>query len=289
MDPAMKERVDAARKASERAKDMDGGEFPPDPPPGIYEGRLQTCKVFVSAQAGRPMLQRCFVIEGGESHGMQARDFLNLEQDFLIARMRAFVESCGYEMPDDLFDYEACEREDTWVFVPDLVDTMSAIEGENREYKFEFKQRPGRDGRVFNSISVIEVGPVEDGAPKKSAKKEEPADEEPADETPSEPEDGDDDEVLRTELLAFCVDEGNVEGVEDGMSLDDVKEKIGEYVFWPDTIDEDTLHAVDGLEDESPSDGVSADAIDLLIRAGLEDSVVKVEAPKRKPRSRKKK
>lgn len=287
MDPAMRAKIDAARKANERSKTMDGGEFPPDPPPGVYEARIQTAKVFVSS-TGKPMLQRVFVIEGGESHGMQARDFLNLEQDFLIARLRAFIESHGYEMPDELFDYEACESEDTWVFVPELVDIVSAIEGENREYKIEFSQRIVGD-RAFNSVAILEVGDAEDGAPKPGSK---PKDEEPDEDTESdddaEASEDEDDEVLRTELLAFCVDEGGVEEAEDDMDLDTLKEKIGEYVFWPDTITKAQLATNKDLKGEDPKDGISAESVELLERAGLGSCVFKPKKPAKKKTAGKK-
>lgn len=285
MDPTMRARIDAARKANARSKDMDGGEFPPDPPPGVYEARIQTAKLFVSS-TGKPMLQRVFIIEGGDSHGMQARDFLNLEQDFLIARMRAFVESHGYDMPEELFDYDACEQEDTWVFVPEAVDIISAIEGENREYKIEFSQRIVGD-RAFNSVAILEVGDAEEGAPKPGDK---PKDEEPDEAEATEDddegggEDDDDDEALRTELLAFCVDEGGVEEAKDDMDLETLKGKIEEYVFWPDTITKAQLATNKDLKGEDPKDGISADAVELLERAGLGSCVFK---PKKAPAEKK--
>lgn len=285
MESDFQARLKAARQTEERAKEMDGGEFPPDPPPGVYEAVLQTCKVFVSS-TGKPMCQRVFVIDGGDSHGMQARDFLNLEQDFLIARLRTFVEANGYEWPSELFDYEQSEKDDTWVFTSDMVDTISSIEGDARRYKIDFTQRVVND-RTFNSVAILEVGDETEGGGG-SDDDAEPADDETTTDETTEDEETDDDELLRTELLAFCVDEGGVDEVSDDDDLQTVKEKIGEYTFWPEDCDKGELNKLEDLENEDPKDGISADAIELLQRAELGDCVVDVPKPKKKAPAKKK-
>ena len=281
MDAAMKARLQAAKEAEKRAQDMDGGEFPPDPPAGVYTATLQTCKVFVSS-TGKPMCQRAFAIDGGESHGMQCKDFLNLEQDFLIARLRAFVEAHGYEMPAELFDYEQSEADDTWVFTQDVVDTVSTIEGEGRSYKIDFTQRQVGD-RLFNSIAILEVGEEGSGGTIEEEVTEDGSAEETSKEEDAEIEaEDDEDEALRTELLAFCVDEGGVDDVDDSDDLAAVKGKISEYLFWPVGCDKAALQAVKDCEEADPADGVSAESIELLERAGLEACVVKPKATAKK-------
>jgi hypothetical protein len=253
------DRLAEARAAQDRSKTLTG-DFPEDPPAGTYIGKITKFALSVSREKGRPQLGIQCTITEGESKSMQAREYRGLELDFLVAQTRALIKALGYECPDELFNFEASERENTFVFSKDFQDTCMAIEADEATVRFVFEKQNGQ----YNKIRILEV------LSKPEAQAAVPA-EAPAD----------DDLLVRAK--AFALAQG-VEGVTDEDDLDTVRERCKGYVFWQAGVTAVQLKAA-GVEGVDPKDHLSADDQALCEEAGIE-YLKPVAAPAPKPAQR---
>ena len=270
MPTEFEKRLAEAQAAVKRSKNITGDGFAEDPEPGIYMGRLQTFAP-VTSKKGRAQIRREILITEGESEGIVARDYPSMEQDFVVARVRTFIEQHGYEMPVPLFDEDQSLHKGEFVFCKDMIDTCLAIENDAPDYKFEFLKDSGEYARN----SVIEIIAGEGGAAKPEAT--EPEEEAPAPQTRKGPpkkkaseEPVEDDILVRG--MAFAVAQG-VDEVDDGDDLETLTAKIAEYSFWSTDVTKTAL-AKAGLKGYEPADGLDEDGIAIVKELGLTRKVM---------------
>lgn len=274
------QKLQAARDAQKNAKNVKDGDFPPDPPEGEYIGDLATLRANISSN-GNPYVYRAIVIAEGASKGMIARDFASLTQDFLVARMRDYVQGHdGYGWPEELFNLEECERQQTFVYHEDLIDTMRAIEADKPRYRFGFEKKKG-----FSQIRILEVlgsGETAEAAPPAATTTRKRAAKAPS--TPVEaPDDG---SALAQRLVLFCAAQG-IDGVKEDDDVDTIVEIVKSYSFWSQKVTQKQLDA-SGFGEYKPDQGMGEEDIELLIEAGLGKEILMPEKGKKRPPQKKK-
>ena len=93
------------KQAGERYKSV--GDGPSGPPPGLYKMQLQSAEIMEKKEGGLQIRWQHFVLDGACA-GQVAADFSQLtsESDYPIQLLRKRIARLGFNVPDDLSEYE---------------------------------------------------------------------------------------------------------------------------------------------------------------------------------------
>ena len=298
------------KKGKKRAE-----EFGQGIPPSTYEGKVTVFQLEKAKKDQHLQARTEIVISDGEQEGMTAKTFRNLagqKGDVGFSFLCQEIEFFGYDVPEDVADIDAVMKEIEGEELSvrfnisinaggfrnvRLLELLSEGEGEDEgegggeeegEETPDFDEMDKDELLEYISENDLEASDLEfkseDSMKKKkkdvlaAALDEYYAAGEVEGEDEGEGEDGDDKLLNSTKELCISQD---IE-VADDDDLDALKEKIGEFEYFPDTCTQKQLKTMEGFEDSKPSDGLSSDDIELMEELELSELIMKPKKEEKK-------
>jgi len=196
-------------------------------PDGIYFGK-EGAEIKESKTSGRMMVARRFTITEGEYIGRQAFDNIVFQDnDVGWQILRRWVETHGYNWPDDN--------------LAALEDLINDIDNISPVVKFQVKTTQSKtDDREFTNIIVLEVMEI-------IAKKPEQKEEKKIIKKVVKKEDSNNTKQLKTDLLIEFAASQGIDGINEEMSIDEIKNILSGYEFLSDELTQDEKSMLDAL------------------------------------------